>query len=279
MIADMAEHDPRGELMKIAVAGGTGCVGRLVVEMVRAVGHEPVVLARSTGVDLTTGRGLDEALLDVSTVIDVSNLTTASKKKSIAFFGAVTRNLLAAGERAGVTHHVALSIVGSDQVDVGYYMGKRRQEELLLSHPVPSSILRATQFFEFAARMLKQGGGGPFVLVPKMTSQPIAAREVADALVRIALDAPVGMASELAGPEQHSMPDMVRQLVHALGGYRIVIPIRMPGAGGKAMINGGLLPTGPGPRGRQTFDQWLANDAVPRKLGAPGRLRHDRERE
>jgi uncharacterized protein YbjT (DUF2867 family) len=246
--------------MKIAVAGGTGWIGRLVVDAVRAAGGTSVVLARSRGVDLTTGAGLDDALPGVSAVIDVSNVVTTSKNKSIAFFEAATRNLVAAGERAGVTHHVALSIVGSDRVDLGYYFGKRRQVELVLSGRVPGSVLRATQFHEFAAQLLERGG--PFAVVPKMTSQPVAAREVASALVELARGAPVGLAPELAGPQERQMPDLVRRLLGARGSRRVVIPVRLPGPSGRAMISGGLLPGGPGPRGTQTFDQWLISDGI-----------------
>jgi uncharacterized protein YbjT (DUF2867 family) len=111
-------------------------------------------------------------------VIDVSNRQTISKRRSIAFFGAATSSLLAAEERAGVTHHVALSVVGSDRVGLGYYFGKRRQEHLVLSGRIPATVLRATQFHEFAAQLLARGR--PFTLVPEMLSQPVAAREVAD---------------------------------------------------------------------------------------------------
>ena len=115
----------------IAVAGGTGLVGRMVVEEVRRAGATPVVVARSAGVDLTTGAGLDAALGGVDAVIDASNVETMSAKVSVGFFEAATTHLLAAGERAGVRHHVALSIVGCDRVDLPYYLGKRRQEELV----------------------------------------------------------------------------------------------------------------------------------------------------
>jgi uncharacterized protein YbjT (DUF2867 family) len=248
--------------MKIAVAGGTGAIGRLVVEAVQRRDDTPIVLARSRGVDLTTGLGLDQAVRDVEVVIDVSSVNTFGAKKSVAFFEAATRNLLAAGERAGVTHHVALSIVGIDRVDVGYYQGKRRQEELVLSGPVPGSVLRATQFHEFAAQMIERGVPGPFVLVPKSLNQPIAAREVAEALIMMAMDAPVGLAPELAGPEQHRMADLVRRVLRAKGSHRVVVPVPLPGAAGRAVATGALLPAGPGPRGTQTFDEWLETDAL-----------------
>ena len=250
--------------MRIAVAGGTGLVGRLVVEEVRAAGHTPVVLARSTGVDLTTGAGLDEALDGVDAVVDVSNVTTTSRARSVAFFEAATGNLLAAGARAGVAHHVALSIVGVDRVGLGYYRGKLAQEALVLgsgaSGGVAGSVLRATQFHEFASQMLARGG--PFALAPRMLTQPVAAREVAVALAELAAGEPVGLAPDLAGPERQQMSDMVRRLQRARGGRRPVLPVRFPGATGKAMLQGGLLPTGPGPRGSRTFDEWLAADAV-----------------
>src|SRR5579883_2264198 len=248
--------------MKIAVAGGTGAIGRLVVEAVQRRDDTPIVLARSRGVDLTTGLGLDQAVRDVEVVIDVSSVNTFGAKKSVAFFEAATRNLLAAGERAGVTHHVALSIVGIDRVDVGYYQGKRRQEELVLSGPVPGSVLRATQFHEFAAQMIERGVPGPFVLVPKSLNQPLAAREAAAALIMMAMDAPVGLAPELAGPEQHRMADLVRRVLRAKGSHRVVVPVPLPGGAGRAVATGALLPAGPGPRGTQTFDEWLETDAL-----------------
>lgn len=255
--------------MRIAVAGGTGVVGRFVVEAVRAAGHTPVVLARSTGVDLTTGAGLDQALEGADAVVDVSNVTTTSRARAVAFFEAATGNLLAAEAEAGVAHHVALSIVGVDRVGLGYYHGKLAQEALVLrggSGGVPGSVLRATQFHEFAAQMLERGG--PFALAPRMLTQPVAAREVAAALVGLAAGEPVGLAPDLAGPEQQQMSDMVRRLLRARGERRLLIPVRFPGAVGRAMVHGGLLPTGPGPRGLGTFDEWLAADAVARGASA-----------
>ena len=243
--------------MRIAVAGGTGLIGKLVVDDVRAAGHEPVVIARSNGVDLLTGVGLADALRGVQAVIDVSNVVTISAQTSVDFFGTATRNLLAAGDQAGVRHHVVLSIVGIDVVNLGYYAGKRCQEELVQGGPVPFSVLRATQFHEFAEQLTHRGGGW-FAPVPRMRSQPVAAREVAQALVTLAVGAPVGSAPELAGPQQHDMIDLVRRVLRARGSRRRVLRLPVPGAVGRALAGGGLLPTGPGPRGVQTFDQWLA---------------------
>jgi uncharacterized protein YbjT (DUF2867 family) len=243
--------------MRIAVAGGTGHVGSYVVDAVQAAGHEPVVLSRGRGVDLMTGEGLDDALAGVEIVIDVSNTSTTSRKKSIAFFGAATTHLLDGGLRAGVRHHVALSIVGIDRVNLGYYAGKLRQEELVLAAPLPTSVLRATQFHEFAGQVLDQIPG-PVAFIPRARVQPVAAREVAAALVALALGSPVGTAPELAGPQEESLADMARRLLRARGSRKPVLQVRLPIAGAGAMASGGLLPTGPGPRGVQTYEEWLA---------------------
>jgi uncharacterized protein YbjT (DUF2867 family) len=222
--------------MRIAIAGGTGWLGPFVVEAAHAAGHTTTVISRSNGIDLTTGAGLQDALRGVSAVIDVSNITTTSRKKSIAFFDAATKNLIDAGQRAGISHHVTLSIVGVDRVDFGYYAGKRRQEELVLTKSVPGSVLRATQFHEFAAQLQ-----------------------------------PVGLAEELAGPEQLEMSDMVRRLLQVRGSRRIVVPLPLPGAAGRQMAGGGLVPLGPGPRGHQTFEQWLTDAQGAESAGRPGR--------
>lgn len=157
--------------MRIAIAGGTGCLGRYVVDAVRTAGHRPTVISRSRGIDVITRTGLDDALRGTSVVIDVTNMTTVSERKSTAFFQTATQNLIDAGQRAGVTHHLVLSIVGIDRVDLGYYKGKRVQERVALAGAVPTTVLRATQFYEFAGQMLARGG--PFAIVPRMTTQPI----------------------------------------------------------------------------------------------------------
>lgn len=237
--------------MKIAVAGGTGVVGRHVVEVASERGHDVVVLARAEGVDLTTGAGLAERLAGVDAVVDVTSVPTQKREEAEAFFGAVTRQLQAAGP----AHLVALSIVGIDDVDTGYYAGKRLQERLLAEGSVPWSVLRATQFHEFAEQALHFVRVGPFSLVPRMLSQPVAAREVAEALVDLVDAGPSGRVPDLAGPERHDMVDLARRV--AAG--RRVVPVRVPGAAGRAMRSGALCPTGDGPRGRITFDAWLAS--------------------
>jgi uncharacterized protein YbjT (DUF2867 family) len=242
--------------MHVAVAGGTGVVGRLVVQALGRAGHEVTVVARSAGVDLMTGQGLREALEPVSVVLDVANAPGSSRKTSVEFFERSTRNLLDAEGRADVRHHVALSIVGCDRVDLGYYLGKRRQEELVRTGDVPWTILRATQFHEFPAQLAERVRG-PVLPVPTMMTQPVAAREVAQLLADLAPAEPSGETIELAGPDVHRMPDLARRLLRARGSRRIVVPVRLPGRVGRDLAGGRLLPTD-GRRGTQTFDEWLA---------------------
>jgi uncharacterized protein YbjT (DUF2867 family) len=238
--------------MKIAVAGGTGLVGGMVVDALRAAGHTPVVLARSVGVDVTTGAGLAEALSGTHATIDVTNVTTMKAQESIDFFSAATSNLLAHSDFL-----LSLSIVGVDRVDLPYYLGKRRQEELLLATPDRTAVLRATQFHEFPGQLL-QRGGGRLAMIPRMRSQPIAAREVADALVAAVTAPQRGMLPELAGPEVHAMPALARRLVKARHVRCTVVPLPVPGRLGRQLSGGGLLPEGTGPRGVETFSGWLA---------------------
>ena len=242
--------------MRVAVAGGTGVVGCHVVEALSAAGHTPVTASRGRGVDLVTGRGLHQAVSGVDAVIDVSNIVTTSRAKSVEFFETATKNLLDAGLATGVGHHVVLSIVGVDRVRLGYFEGKLRQEQLALSGAVPATVLRATQFHEFPGQVLERVPG-PVAVVPRQLIRPVAAAEVASELVSIAIGEPQGLAAEFAGPEEHQLVDLARRVMSKSGRRRPVIGVRMPGEGGRAMASGGLLP-GPGARwGQQTFDEWI----------------------
>lgn len=244
--------------MKVAVAGGTGLTGRYVVDVLTRAGHEAVPLARARGVDLLTGAGLEPALDGVEATIDVSNVTTMKKQIAVEFFDKAGRNLLAAAARAGVRHHVTLSIVGIDRVRTGYYEGKLHQEAVVRGGGVPWSVLRATQFHEFAGQMLARLPG-PVAFVPTMMTQPIAVREVAEALVALTAGAPRGMAGELAGPRVESLVEMARRVIRVGGARRRpVVPLWLPGP----MRTGGLLPSGPGARGMQTFDEWVAEEVA-----------------
>lgn len=256
--------------MRTAVAGGTGVVGRLVVARLEQAGHQVVVLSRGRGTDLTTGRGLDAALEGCSAVVDVSNVATNRARPAEEFFGTVTGHLVQAGLRAGVEHVVALSIVGIDRVGLGYYAGKRRQEAVLSAGPLPWTVLRATQFHEFAGQYLARFPG-PFVIVPGMLTRPVAAAEVAARLAELAAGPAQGMATPLAGPDVLTLPDMVRKVLRHRGSRRFVVPLRLPGAAGRAARVGGLLPGGACQVGVQTFEEFLEAGETTPEAAAGGR--------
>jgi uncharacterized protein YbjT (DUF2867 family) len=244
--------------MRVAVAGGTGAVGRLVVRELERTGHDAVVLSRSSGVDLMTGQGFGERLKGCEAIIDVSNQTLLSRKAAVRFFGTVTGNLLDAGARAGIGHFLALSIVGADKVDTGYYMGKRRQEELIADGPLPWTVLRATQFHEFAEPLLDQARG-PFAVIPKMLCRPVAAADVATRLVELAGRPGGRFVPPIAGPREWRMEDMAKRIARARGDRKILIPVRLPGRAGRAMTGGALLPHGPFTEASRTFEDHLAD--------------------
>lgn len=242
--------------MRIAVAGGTGTVGRHVVQLAEAAGHDVRVLARSRGVDVRTGAGLNLDGVDV--VIDVTSVGTQSARVSRAFFEAAADSLEAAETRAGVRHHIALSIIGVDRAPVGYYAGKAAQEARVERSAVPWSILRAAQFHEFAGQVSTQARLGRLVLVPVMRSQPLAARDVAERLLAIAEAGPSGRVPDLAGPREESMPELVRQQLRADGDPGRVLALPLPGGFMRALRDGTLLPGAEAGLTTQTFAEWLA---------------------
>jgi uncharacterized protein YbjT (DUF2867 family) len=245
--------------MRIAVVGGTGLVGRHTVEALERAGHEVVVVARSRGVDVTTGAGLDEALAGVESVVDVTNTTATVPAAAQEFFGTTTGRLLAAERRAGVGHHVVLSIVGLDLVEGNaHYAGKRRQEELVQAGPVPVTVLRATQFHEFAEMVVGWTRQGDVAIVPPLLVQPVAAADVGRDLAEIATGPPQGRAPDLAGPEPQDLVDMARRTLVARGESVRLVPSWRDGPFGVEMAGEVLLP-GPGARlAPTTFDAWLA---------------------
>jgi uncharacterized protein YbjT (DUF2867 family) len=244
--------------MKVGVAGGTGTVGRHVVDALFAGGHEAIILTRSTGVDLISGNGLAGMLVGMDAVVDVTSIGTTDGAKSLRFFRTVTTNLLAAEEAAGVPHHVALSIVGAARIAAAYYSGKRVQEELVMAAAGRWTILRATQFHEFVHLLLHVGAIGPLQVVPRFVSQPIAAQEVGAALARLATEPPAGLAADMAGPTVERMADLVRRYLRATGSGHPVIEVPLPGLWGRSLRDGSLLPDGSATIGRQTFAEWLA---------------------
>ncbi len=245
-------------MSRIGVAGGTGLVGRHVMEALRRAGHEAVALTRASGVDLVAGDGLADALRGVRAVIDVTNTPATDADETRAFFGTATRNLLAAEERAGVEHHVALSIVGVDRVPGNaHYAGKRLQEELVKDGPVAATIVRATQFHEFAAMVVSWTRRGDVAAVPPLLVQPAAAADVGDALARAALDDPAGTI-EVAGPEPQDLVDMARRTLAARGEPLRLVPT-WRGLFGVEMAGEVLLPGPEAVITPTTFERWLTS--------------------
>ncbi|HVX22273.1 MAG TPA: NAD(P)H-binding protein [Acidimicrobiales bacterium] len=246
--------------MKVAIAGGTGVVGRFAVEAARERGHEVVVLSRSTGVDLRSGDGLAEALDGVEVVVDATNAATMKEAEAAAMFTGMTGNLQAVGAAQGVARLVTLSIVGLERVPLGYYRAKLAQEAAARAGPLPVTVVRATQFHEFPAQVVQRSRVGPVALVPHMRLQPVAARAVGQVLAEVAEQPAGGGTVEVAGPEVLDLVTMARTLARHRHRRLLVLPVPVPGAG-KAMRTGGQLPQGGGARiVGPTFGEWLATD-------------------
>jgi uncharacterized protein YbjT (DUF2867 family) len=246
--------------MKLAIAGGTGVVGSYVADAAEYAGHDVVVLSRATGVDVASGEGLSAALDGIDVVVDTLNRLTLKGSVIEEFFVTTSRNLQEAAARHGVQHIVTLSIVGIDRAPAyPYYRAKLAQEKAVSAGPLPVTILRATQFHEYPAQVVGWTRRGPFAFVPKMRSQPVAARTAAEHLVRLATDQPGGT-HELAGPQVHDLPDLARRFVAARGSKVRVVAVPMPGRTGKQIRAGALLATDGTTIDGPTFDEWLASD-------------------
>lgn len=266
--------------MKIAVAGATGRVGRHVVDVLKAEGHDVVAMSRSSGVDVVTGQGLALALTGVECIIDAATGPSPDQKAATEFFTAAARNLHQAGERAGVRRMVVVSIIGTDRFTAGYGAAKIAHEKAMLSGPIPVRVLRAAQFHEFVAQLVEWGRQGEVSLVPSMRIQPVAARTVAQALADLATDpesAPAPGSSEvpmleIAGPREENLADLARLLVARRGD-----PLRIEGASDPADPDRDLYETGallPGPDAilaGPTFEEWLDSTSdVPQRLTVKG---------
>ncbi|MGQ4388358.1 SDR family oxidoreductase [Streptomyces sp. SAS_270] len=209
--------------MRIAVIGGTGLIGSQVVEILRADGHEAVPLSLSTGVDLLTGQGLGEALKGAEVVVNLTNSPTFDDASG-AFFHTTMDNLLAAADRAGVGHAVILSIVGAEQVpDLAYYRAKVLQEDILKAGPVPYSIVRATQFFEFMDAAFSWTADETTVRLPATPVQPMAAADVARAVAEVSVGSPLRGTRNVAGPEVFPLDELGRITLAARGDHRTVV--------------------------------------------------------
>ena len=202
--------------MKIVVIGGTGLIGSKLVEKLRNHGHEPLAASPDTGVNTLTGEGLAEALEGADVVVDVSNAPAWDDAAVLDFFQTSSRNLLAAETAAGVGHHIALSVVGTDRLpESGYFRAKAAQEELVKTGLTPYTIVRATQFFEFIGRLADSSTDGHTVRLPPALVQPEAADDVAATLADVAVGAPLNDTVELAGPEAFRLDELARRVLSA----------------------------------------------------------------
>ncbi|MEU8691352.1 SDR family oxidoreductase [Streptomyces sp. NPDC048665] len=225
--------------MKIAVMGGTGLIGSQVVKDLNAAGHEAVPHSKSTGVDIMSGQGLDEAVAGVDVVVNLTNSPTFDEA-SLAFFQTSMDNLLAAAQKGGVGHFVVLSIVGTDQVpELDYYRAKALQEKILAAGPVPYSIVRATQFMDFMDAVLSWTADADAVRLPATPIQPIASKDVAAAVAEVAAGAPLNGIRNIAGPEIYPLDELGRITLSHKGDSRTVVTD--PTAGMFAAVKGDVL--------------------------------------
>ena len=247
--------------MRIAVAGATGRIGRLTITALEGAGQQTVPLSRATGVDAYTGSGLADALQGADALIDVTNNPSQDRAEIVDFFGTVTRNLLAAEEKAGVRHHVLLSIVGLDHNQrAPHYEGKREQERLVAEGPVPWSIVRATQFHDFAAMVAGWTEKDGAATIAPLLVQPIAHEDVAAILADVAAGPPLDATLDIAGPETQDLVDMARRTLAARGQTIRLIPT-WRGPFGPDMAGEVMLPGKGAKLGATTFDDWLAAGA------------------
>lgn len=245
--------------MKIVVIGGTGLIGSKVVETLRAAGHEAVAASPQTGVNALTGEGLANALRGAQVVVDVANSPSFEDAAVLAFFETSTKHLLDAEAAAGVTHHVALSVVGAERnPNSGYLRAKLAQERAIQAGAIPYSILRATQFFEFVGRIADGNTEGTTVRLPAGMMQPIAAAEVSAAVAEAALQAPTRALHDVAGPEPIRMDELARRYLRAKRDPREVVTDPKARYFGGEVDDRSLVPTGPARLGTQRFDEWLA---------------------
>lgn len=251
--------------MKVVVIGGTGVIGSRLVALLQAQGHQAVSASLDSGVNTLTGEGLAAAVEGAAVVVDVSNSPSLEGAAALAFFEASTRNLLAAEAKAGVGHHVALSVVGTERLpDSGYLRAKLAQEALIRSSSIPWSIVHATQFFEFAKAIADAATVDGTVRLAHVLVRPMAADDVASAVGKVATGPPLNDMVEVAGPEQFRLDEFVRRGLRARNDPREVIVDPKARYFGAELGETSLVP-GPGVRIAETyFDDWLSQPAVRR---------------
>ena len=245
-------------IMKLVIIGGTGLIGSKLVAKLREHGHEAVPASLDTGVNTLTGEGLAEALQGASVVVDVSNSPSFEDAAVMEFFTTSTRNLLKAAGAAGVTHYVALSVVGTERIpDSPYLRAKNAQETLITSAGIPYSIVRATQFFEFVNRIADEATVGTTVRLPSALIQPMAADDVAQSVGEIAVGAPVNGTVEVAGPQQFRFDELIRQGLAARSDPREVVVDQHARYFGAELGERSLIPGSEARLGEIRFEEWL----------------------
>jgi uncharacterized protein YbjT (DUF2867 family) len=244
--------------MKIVIIGGTGLIGSKTVAILRQGGHEVVAASPKSGVNSITGEGLKEAMADAQVVIDLANSPSFEDKAVLEFFETSGRNLLRAEAAAGVRHHVALSIVGTDRTpDNGYFRAKVAQEKLIETAGIPYTIIRATQFLEFLGGIAASSADGNIVRVSPGLFQPIAADDVAPIVAEVALAAPQNGIVEIAGPERAPLNAIIARYLKAVGDPREVVSDPEARYFGGRVEERSLVPVGEARLGRIGFDEWL----------------------
>ncbi|TEA77178.1 SDR family oxidoreductase [Allopusillimonas ginsengisoli] len=251
--------------MKIVVIGGTGLIGSKVVQHLTAKGHQVVAAAPATGVNTITGEGLAEAMAGTSVVVDLANSPSFEDAAVLEFFETSGRNLFAAETAAGVRHHVALSVVGTDRLaQSGYFRGKIAQEKLIRESGVPYTIVHSTQFFEFLGGIAQAGSTGQTVRLSPAFFQPISSDDVAAAVADYALGAPRQGIVEIAGPERVRISDLVGRYLKAIADSRTVVEDEHAPYFGAELKHDTLIP-GTHPRiGTLNFDTWFAQSQLSR---------------
>lgn len=248
--------------MKIAVAGGTGVLGRHIVEACRRAGHDVSGLSRRTGTDLTTGEGLDAALAGVEVVVDATNTASQDRRRATAFFTAVTHNLQQAGSRSNVKRLITISIVNVDRLPLGYYGAKLAQEAAARRGPLPASIVRATQFHEFPVQIMERFRLWQIAFMPHMRVQTVAARALGDVVAGVATDPPAETIINVAGPQPEDLVDLAKAVIARRRDKLRLVSMPIPGRAGRAMRSGGLLPPSDARLVGPTFKEWIAGDDV-----------------
>jgi uncharacterized protein YbjT (DUF2867 family) len=244
--------------MRVAVVGATGRIGSLTAVALQRGGHDVVPISRTHGVDVVAGTGLDEVLAGVAAVIDATSINAATEAEAVGFFTTATVNLLAAEQRAGVGHHVVLSIARVRTVrGNAHHAGKRSQEAAVEGGPIPYTIVPATQFHDFPVTLVDWVTHDGVAQLPPLLLQPIAPADVADILARVAVEAAQGRHRDIAGPEPQDLIDMARRTLAAQGRSVRLVPTWHGGIFGETAVGDALLPSADAEITPTTFDDWL----------------------